>query len=59
MGAACWGMDPPASPLMAAASLASVKVLSITCEEEPSAEIAVKASSTTRPAVKALRHRCR
>ncbi|MCP4692899.1 MAG: hypothetical protein GY859_32965 [Desulfobacterales bacterium] len=27
-------------------------------EDEPSAEIAVKASYTTKPAVKALRHRC-
>ncbi len=51
-------MEPQAPTRMAAAPLAPVKVLSITCEDEPSAEIAVKASSTTWPAVKALASFC-
>ncbi len=43
-------MAPPASPLMAATSLAPVIVLSISCEDEPPADLAVIASCTTWPA---------
>ncbi len=40
-----------ASPLLATASSSPVMVLSIRCEEEHSAEVAVKAPCTTWPAV--------
>ncbi len=47
-------MEAPASPLMAAASLRSVKVLSITCEDEATEVVAVKAPCLIWLEVKAM-----